>query len=150
MHVSELKSVSINPACLRFTSYLRSLYTQSGICPYCVKLGFSSLEFKIPAFHPTPFRCGEEKRCTVYIWWMVSSPLFVLQIQQEVQQSKTLVSLVKGSYQDALFIKRPPGVRVHSTGGMTISWVLFRGISTEDLFTGRLGFPFTCWWKCIA
>ncbi len=147
INVSELKSVSFNPAWLRFTSYLRSLYTQSGIYPHCVKLGFSSWEFQIPAFHPTPFRWGEEKRFTLYIWWTVSRPLFVLQIQQEKQHSKTLVSLVKRSYQDA--------IKMHYLlKGLQelefLPWVLFRGISTENLFTGRLGFPFTCWLNCIA
>ncbi len=149
--VSEIHALSVHSACLQFMS------GDSGVClkpnpAFMPKILKAIIPLELRAFYPPPFASSEQQKlnalCPVralriytertrefresdqlFVSWMkprTGKPITKQRLSHWIVEAISLAYSSKG-------LVSPPGLRAHSTRGMSTSWALFKGVTLQDI-----------------
>ncbi len=149
--VSEIHALSVHSACLQFMSVDAGVFLKPNPA-FMPKILKAIIPLELSAFYPPPFASSEQQNlnglCPVralriytertrefresdqlFVSWMkprTGKPITKQRLSHWIVEAISLAYSSKG-------LVSPPGLRAHSTRGMSSSWALFKGVTKQDI-----------------
>ncbi|KAI2667323.1 Signal recognition particle SEC65 subunit [Labeo rohita] len=153
--VSEIHAFSVHSACLQFMSGDAGVVLKPNPA-FMLKVVNAINPLELIAFYPRPFASSEQQKlntlCPVralriytertrgfrgsdqlFVSWMrprTGKPITKQRLSHWIVEAISLAYSSKG-------LVPPPGLRAHSTRGMSTSWALFKGVTLQDTYEHR-------------